>query len=109
MVTSSSLVDADRILNALGDPTRRRIVEALGQGPLSVSRLAAPFNMSLTAIGQHLRVLEECGMVETEKIGRVRTCRLRSEALDALTAWIDQQRSAWDRRLDRLVNLIGGS
>lgn len=108
-MTSTSLPSADDVLSALGDPTRRRMVEVLGRGPLSVTRLAEPFDMSLTAIGQHLRVLEECGLVATEKVGRVRTCRLRSEALDALVAWAAQQRSDWDRRLDRLVNLAGGS
>jgi DNA-binding transcriptional ArsR family regulator len=98
-------ISADRVLQALGDPTRRRMVEALGCGPLSVTALAAPFAMTLTAIGQHLRVLEACSLVVTEKVGRVRTCRLRSEGLDALADWIDQQRSEWDRRLDRLVAL----
>jgi DNA-binding transcriptional ArsR family regulator len=108
-VTSAGLPNADGVLSALGDPTRRRMVEALGRGPLSVTRLAEPFDMSLTAVGQHLRVLEECGLVATEKVGRVRTCRLRSEGLDALVTWVAQQRSDWDRRLDRLVELAGGS
>jgi DNA-binding transcriptional ArsR family regulator len=99
--------DAGSILHALGDPTRRQMVEALGRGPLSVSALAEPFDMSLTAVVQHLRVLEACGLVTTEKVGRVRTCHLRMAGLDALTQWIDQLRPEWHRRLDRLATLLG--
>jgi len=98
--------DSDRVLQALGDPTRRRIVEALSAGPMSVSALAAPFDMSLTAIVQHLRVLEESGLVATEKTGRVRTCRLDGGGLQVLQRWIEDRRSLWDRRLDRLARLV---
>jgi DNA-binding transcriptional ArsR family regulator len=98
--------DSERVLQALGDPTRRRIVEALSVGPMSVSALAAPFDMSLTAIVQHLRVLEESGLVATEKVGRVRTCRLDSAGLDTLQRWIEDRRTLWDRRLDRLSMLV---
>ena len=73
---SSPGVDIDRVFHALGDPTRRAIVERLSEGPLSVSRLATPLGITLTAVVQHLRVLEESGLVHTEKVGRVRTCRL---------------------------------
>ncbi len=99
-------LDVHLILQALGDATRRRMVEILGAGPLSMSALAAPFDMTLTAIGQHLHVLEECGLVATQKIGRVRTCQLRSEGLDALAAWVEARRPAWDRKLDRLVEML---
>jgi len=98
--------DVNRILQALGDPTRRAIVDRLSQGPLSVSTLAQPFDMSLTAVVQHLQVLEECGLVHTEKVGRVRTCGLDPAGFDALDGWIRAHRSAWERRLDRLGELL---
>jgi len=98
--------DVNRVLQALGDPTRRAIVDRLSQGPLSVSTLAQPFDMSLTAVVQHLQVLEECGLVHTEKIGRVRTCRLDPAGFDTLEQWIRTHRSAWERRLDRLGELL---
>jgi DNA-binding transcriptional ArsR family regulator len=107
MTGSAAALDASLILQALGDTTRRQIVEALGRGPLSVSALAEPFDMSLTAIVQHLRVLEDCGLIATQKVGRVRTCQLRSAGLDALAQWVDQRRPEWHRRLDRLADLLG--
>jgi DNA-binding transcriptional ArsR family regulator len=108
MTASDPATDAGLILQALGDPTRRQIVEALGRGPLSVSALAEPFDMSLSAIVQHLHVLEECGLVRTEKIGRVRTCQLEAAGLDALALWIDERRPEWQRRIDRLASLFSG-
>jgi DNA-binding transcriptional ArsR family regulator len=108
MRASEPSADSGLILQALGDPTRRRIVEALGQGPLSVSALAKPFDMSLTAIGQHLHVLEQCGLVSTQKIGRVRTCQLEMAGLDALALWIDERRPEWHRRIHRLADLFTG-
>lgn len=108
MQASEPFADPGQILQALGDPTRRRIVEALGQGPLSVSVLAKPFDMSLTAIGQHLHVLEQCGLVRTQKIGRVRTCQLEMAGLDVLAGWIDARRPEWHRRIDRLAGLFSG-
>jgi DNA-binding transcriptional ArsR family regulator len=109
MTASDPSTDPGSILQALGDPTRRRIVEALGRGPMSVSALAEPFDMSLTAIGQHLHVLEQCGLVRTEKIGRVRTCQLEMAGLDALALWIDERRPEWHRRIDRLAHLLGSN
>ena len=107
MTVSARALDATLILQALGDTTRRQMVEALGRGPLSVSALAEPFDMSLTAVVQHLRVLENSGLISTEKVGRVRTCQLRAAGLDALAHWIDQRRPEWHRRLDRLTELLG--
>jgi len=98
--------DADGVLDALGDPTRRRIVEMLGERPHSVSGLAMPLGVTLTAVGQHLQVLEECGLVKTEKIGRTRTCQLDSAGLHLLEKWIHARRSAWEHRLDRLGELL---
>lgn len=98
--------DADRIFQALGDATRRRLIDLLGSGPRSVSELAAPLEVTVTAVMQHLRVLEECGLVATEKIGRVRACRLRPEGLDVLDAWIRARRSRWEHRLDALAEIL---
>ena len=91
-----------RVFHALGDPTRRAIVERVSRRPLSVSRLAEPLGITLTAVAQHLRVLEGCGLVRTEKVGRVRTCRLEHQALSLMERWINERRRRWDRKLDRL-------
>jgi DNA-binding transcriptional ArsR family regulator len=80
-------IDIDRVFHALGDPTRRAIVERLSERPGSVSALATPLNITLTAVGQHLQLLEESGLVRTEKIGRVRTCRLEPAGFSALEHW----------------------
>ena len=97
----------DRIFHALGDPTRRAMMEKLSLGPMSVSRMAEPFEMTLAAVVQHIQVLEECGLVETEKVGRVRSCRIEPAGLDAMEQWIRDRRSNWERRLDRLGDLLG--
>jgi DNA-binding transcriptional ArsR family regulator len=96
----------DRVFHALDDPMRRAIVEKLSHGPISVSRLAAPLGITLAAVVQHLQVLEESGLVETEKIGRVRTCRIETTGLSAAELWIRDRRSMWERRLDRLGDLL---
>ena len=83
------------MLQALADPTRRRIVERLGIGPASVTALAAPIPMSLPAVVQHLQVLEGCGLVASEKVGRVRTCRLEMERLDMVQDWLATRRQTW--------------
>jgi DNA-binding transcriptional ArsR family regulator len=100
--------DIDRVFHALGDATRRAILEKLSQGPISVSRLAEPFDMSLAAVVQHLQVLEESGLVQTEKVGRVRTCRIEPAGLTVALQWIGDRRSMWERRLDRLGDLLAG-
>ena len=102
-------VSADRVFHALGDPTRRAIVEKLSERPLSVSQLAAPLDITLTAVVQHLQVLEESGLVHTEKVGRVRTCRLETIGFSVLEQWIRDRRSTWERRLDRLGELLAES
>jgi DNA-binding transcriptional ArsR family regulator len=98
--------DIDRLLHALADPTRRLLVERLGSGPASVSVLAAPLPMSLPAVVQHLAVLEGCGLVASEKVGRVRTCRLEPERLADVGDWIAARRATWERRLDRLGDVL---
>ncbi|GII51915.1 transcriptional regulator [Planotetraspora thailandica] len=96
----------DRIFQALADGTRRDIVGRLVRGPVSVSDLAEPLAMSLPAVMQHLQVLEACGLVRSEKVGRVRTCRIEPEALRAAEAWIVGQRTVWERRLDRFGDYL---
>lgn len=98
--------EIDRVFHALGDPTRRAMVERLSDGPLSVSKLAEPLDISLTAVGQHLQVLEEVGLVRTQKVGRVRTCSLEPGGFAVLERWIKDRRSTWERRLDRLGDLL---
>lgn len=98
--------DIDGIFHALGDPTRRAIMERLSDGPVSVSQLAEPLNMTLAAVVQHLQVLEESGLVATEKVGRVRTCRIEPAGLSAAAQWIADRRSTWERRLDLLGDLL---
>jgi DNA-binding transcriptional ArsR family regulator len=92
----------DRIFQALADPSRRMIVEQLSAGPASVSELARPLPMSLPAVTQHLQVLEDSGLVRSEKVGRVRTCRIEPEALRPIERWIHDRRATWERRLDSL-------
>jgi len=99
-------IDIDRLFHALGDPTRRAMLDRLSQGPLSVSALAEPLGITLTAVAQHLRILEECGLAITEKLGRVRTCRIEPAGFDALEQWIRNHRTSWERRLDRLGALL---
>jgi DNA-binding transcriptional ArsR family regulator len=98
--------DADVVFHALSDPTRRHIVEQLGRGPASVSQLAAPLPMSMPAVVQHLQVLEASGLIESQKVGRVRTCRLVVKRLDTVQDWIEARRAAWERRLDRLGEFL---
>ena len=99
-------VNLDRVFHALGDPTRRKILDRLSKGPLSVSRLATPLGITLTAVVQHLHVLEESRLVRTEKVGRVRTGRIETAGFSAVERWIDDRRSTWEHRLDRLGDLL---
>jgi DNA-binding transcriptional ArsR family regulator len=96
----------DLTFQALADPTRRAIVERLTRGPASVSELARPLAMSLPAVMQHLGVLEGSGLVRSEKIGRVRTCRIEAGALGSAEQWISRQRAEWEQRFDRLETYI---
>ncbi len=105
MVTKDR-VDIDRVFHALGDRTRRAMLDRLARGPVSVSQLAGPLGITLTAVGQHLEILEQCGLAVTEKVGRVRTCRIASAGLDALEKWVQGHRTEWERRMDRLGELL---
>lgn len=99
----------DRVFHALGDPTRRAIVEKLSAGAISASSLAKPLDITLAAVVQHLQVLERSGLVRTTKIGRVRTCRIEPKGLTIAERWIEERRSLWERRLDRLGAVLDES
>jgi DNA-binding transcriptional ArsR family regulator len=94
--------ELDRVFHALADPGRRSMVDRLVRGAASVSELAGPLAMSLPAVLQHLRVLEEAGLVRSEKVGRVRSCTLEPRALRTVEQWISERRTVWEERLDRL-------
>lgn len=94
--------DLDRLFSALADPARRAMVERLSSGPAPVSELAKPLPMSLPSAMQHLGVLEAAGLVRSEKVGRVRTCRIEPGALSLAEQWINDRRTQWEQRLDRL-------
>ncbi|GIF00780.1 ArsR/SmtB family transcription factor [Paractinoplanes rishiriensis] len=96
----------DRVYAALADGTRRTMVDRLSRGPATVKELAGPLTMSLPAVLQHLRVLEESGLVRSEKVGRVRTCRLQPAVLQAAEQWIADRRAGWESRLDRLEEFL---
>jgi DNA-binding transcriptional ArsR family regulator len=92
----------DLMFQALADPARRSMVDRLCQGPASVKELAEPLSMALPSVLQHLQMLEASGLVRSEKNGRVRTCRIEPQALRSAEAWINDRRTLWERRLDRL-------
>jgi len=96
----------DRLFHALGDPTRRAILDRLSRGPTSVSHLADPLGITLTAVAQHLQILEECELVHTEKLGRVRTARIEPKGFSLLEEWIRDHRSHWELSLDRLGKML---
>jgi DNA-binding transcriptional ArsR family regulator len=92
----------DKAFAALADPARRAMVERLAQGPASVSELARPLPMSLPAVMLHLKVLEESGLVTSQKTGRIRTCRIEPQMLTQAEQWVSERRRMWERSLDRL-------
>jgi DNA-binding transcriptional ArsR family regulator len=99
--------ELDSAYRALGDATRRALLERLTQGPATVSELAAPLPMSLPAVMLHLKVLEEAGLMKSEKQGRVRTCRIEAAALSEAERWLGERRAMWTRSLDRLGAYLG--
>ncbi len=101
-----SQVAADKVFHALSDATRRAIIKQLCRGPITVSRLAKPLDITLTAVGQHLQVLQDSGLVRTTKLGRERTCNIEKTGFVILQHWIDHHRSMWEARLDRLGELL---
>jgi DNA-binding transcriptional ArsR family regulator len=99
-------IEIDRVFHALGDATRRAMLERLSVGPMSVSRLGEPLKMTLAAVVQHLQILEEAGLVKTEKAGRVRSCHIDAKWIDLAAKWIGERRPEWERKLDRLGHLL---
>ena len=95
-------VPLDRVFQALADSSRLGMVERLSRGPASVSELARPLEMSLAAVVQHIKVLEGSGLVRSEKVGRVRTCRIDPQMLSQAETWVAERRVMWERSLDRL-------
>jgi len=102
-------VELDRVFSALSNATRRRIVARLIRSPASVGELAEPLAMALPSVMQHLQVLQDCGLVTTRKVGRVRTCSIESDGLRIAEAWLGSQRTAWETSLDHLGDHLGES
>ncbi|WP_018687865.1 ArsR/SmtB family transcription factor [Ahrensia kielensis] len=101
----------DSAFHALADPTRRAVIQQLGKGSATVSELAAPFDMALPSFMKHIGVLESSGLIESRKIGRVRTCEIKAKRLADVEKWFDEQRKIWERRyenLDSLLNELNG-
>ena len=106
MVQHSRTAQLDAAFAALADATRRGVLEQLGRANASITDLADRFDMTLTGMKKHVGVLEDAGLVATEKVGRVRTCRLGPRQLDEVTAWIDRYRQMWSARFDELDQVI---
>src|SRR3954452_3263595 len=96
----------DASFAALSDPTRRGVLKQLGRSDASITDLAEKFHMTLTGMKKHVGVLEEVGLVTTEKVGRVRTCKLGARRLEEETAWLEQYRQLWDARFDELDKVV---
>ena len=96
----------DASFAALSDATRRGVLEQLGRSDASITELADRFHMTLTGMRKHVGVLEQAGLVTTEKVGRVRTCRLGLRGLDEEAAWIERHRRLWDARFDALDRIV---
>ena len=96
----------DGLFLALSDPTRRAVIGRLSRGPATVTELAAPFEMALPSFMKHLHQLEDSGWIASEKLGRVRTCRLQPDTFVAARTWLDDQRAVWDARTDRLEAFV---
>lgn len=96
----------DNLFEALGDATRRRIIAELRRGPKAASKLVEPLGISLTAVIQHLTVLEKCKLIKTQKQGRTRTCELDSAGFTMMESWIDFHRSSWETKLDALGEIV---
>jgi len=99
--------NAGRVFEALGEPTRRAIVDRLSSGPASVSELAEPLGVTLAAVLQHVQVLEQAALVASSKVGRVRTCRLDEAGFSAAETWLANRRAGMERKLDRLAEVLG--
>lgn len=106
MVNQMVKHELDATFAALSDPTRRAIVSRLARGETTIGALAERFPISLPAVSKHLRVLEQAGLIERARAGRVHTCRLRPTRLKQAVSWIDARRAQWERRLDALADYL---
>lgn len=102
----NQLIELDDVFQALSHPARRHVVRRLSAGTAAVSELAEPFDMALPSFLQHLQVLEACGLVDSEKVGRMRRYRLTPDPLRAAQGWLDEQHAIWERRLDQLDDYL---
>lgn len=105
-MTAAQPVNLDRLFHALADPSRRGMIDRLARGPASVKELAAPLSMALPSVMKHLRVLEEGGIVLSEKAGRVRTYRIEPAALSAMEEWVAARKAMWNAQFDRLDDYL---
>ncbi|MBB4642121.1 ArsR/SmtB family transcription factor [Rhizorhapis suberifaciens] len=96
----------DHVFGALADPTRRAVIQRLGMGPASVKELSAPFDMALPSFMKHITVLEKSGLLQSEKSGRVRMCRIKKPPLAAAEQWVVEQRALWEARTERLADYV---
>jgi len=106
MVQYSQQAHLDASFAALSDATRRGVLEQLGRSDASITDLAEKFHMTLTGMKKHVGVLEQAGLVTTEKVGRVRTCKLGTRRLEEATAWLERYRQLWDARFDELDKVV---
>lgn len=96
----------DTAFHALSDPTRRAVIQRLVRGPAAVKKLAEPFDMGLPSFMKHIKVLEDSGLIRSEKVGRVRTCHVRARQLADAESWLSKQRALWETRTDRLAGYV---
>ena len=96
----------DSVFHALSDPTRRAVLQQLVDGPASIKTLAEPFDMALPSFLKHITVLEDCGLIGSKKVGRVRTCRMKPKKLIAAESWMVDQRALWEGRTDRMATYV---
>jgi len=102
-INNASLND---VFHALSDPTRRAVLQQLGDGPASIKELAEPFDMALPSFLKHIGVLEDTGLIASSKVGRVRTCRIKPKKIAAAESWLSDQRALWEQRTDRLAAYV---
>lgn len=101
-----SKLSINEIFHALGDPTRRSLFEKISEKPISPSQLVSPLDISLAAVMQHIQVLENCGLVSTEKVGRTRTCKINPAGIATLEEWLKTRKTFWMQKLDQLDELF---
>lgn len=99
----------DGLFAALADPIRRRMIERLARGPMSVGEMAAGFSISQPGISKHVKVLERAGLLKRDVVGRVHRCRIEPKAIDAVSRWLDEQRRFWNATLDRLETYLAST